>query len=75
MDLWRRRREERPPVDEAGGGVSEGFELTDADLIEHASHGNSISTSAILRPAGLAEPAMTNAVYGEADDERLPEWD
>ena len=74
MDLWWRRREERQAVDEAGGGVSEGFELAEADLIEHASHGDSLSTAAILRDAGLEEPEMTDAVYGEADDARLRDW-
>jgi hypothetical protein len=71
MDLWRRRREERQAVGEAGGGVSEGFELADTELIEHASHGDSLSTAAILRDAGLEEPETTDAVYGEADDARL----
>jgi hypothetical protein len=73
MDLWTRRREERRAVDEAGGGVSEGFELAEADLIEHASHGDSLSTSAILRDTGLEEPEPTDAVYGEADDAALPD--
>jgi hypothetical protein len=74
MDLWRRRREERKAVDQGGGGVSEGFELAETDLIEHASHGDSLSTSAILRHAGLEEPETTDAVYGEADDARLRDW-
>jgi hypothetical protein len=70
-DLWRRRREERQAVDEAGGGVSEGFELAEAELIEHASHADSASTSAILRDAGVEEPERSDAVYGAADDARL----
>ena len=74
MNLWSRRREERKAVDEGGGGVSEGFELAETDLIEHASHGDSLSTSAILRDAGLEEPETTDAVYGEADDARLRDW-
>jgi hypothetical protein len=71
MDLWMRRREERQAVDEAGGGVSEGFELAETELIEHASHGDSLSTSVILRDARMEEPEKTDAVYGEADDARL----
>ena len=69
MDLWRRRRQERQAVDEAGGGVSEGFELAEDELIEHASHGDSVSTAQILRDAGREEPENADAVYGEADDE------
>jgi hypothetical protein len=71
MDLWRRRRGERQAVDEAGGGVSEGFELAETELIEHASHGDSGGTSAILRDAGREELERTDAVYGAADDARL----
>jgi hypothetical protein len=73
MDLWRRRRQERQAVDEAGGGVSEGFELAEEELIEHASHGDSLSTSEILRNAGREEAETSDAVYGEADDE-LRDW-
>ena len=71
MDLWRRRREERQAVDEAGGGVSEGFELADTERAAHASHGDSLSTSAILRDARPEEPETTRAVYGEADAAHL----
>ena len=39
-DLARRRHEERRAVEEAGGGESEGFELAEHDLIEHASQGD-----------------------------------
>jgi hypothetical protein len=74
MDLWRRRREERKAVDEAGGGVSEGFELAECELIEHASHGDELGTSPILRDAGQEEPDISDAVYGEADDARLRDW-
>ena len=44
-NLEARRHEERRAVEEAGGGVSEGFELAEDDLIEHASHGDEISSS------------------------------
>lgn len=73
MDLWWRRRQERKAVEEAGGGVSEGFELAEEELIEHASHGDSLSTSEILRNVGREEPETSDAVYGEADDE-LRDW-
>jgi hypothetical protein len=69
-DLARRRAEERRAVDEAGGGESEGFELAEEELIEHASHGDEHSTSKILRDAEPDEE-QTDSVYGEADEEEL----
>jgi hypothetical protein len=69
-DLSERRREERVPVDEGGGGESEGFELSEEELIEHTSHGDEHRPSRIMRDAGpQEEPADT--VYGEADEEHL----
>jgi hypothetical protein len=35
-----RHDEEREAVEEAGGGVAEGFEQAEEDLIENASHGD-----------------------------------
>jgi len=61
-ELERRRREERRPVEEAGGGESEGFELAEAELIEHASHGDEHSTRPIFRDAGLEEELTDAAV-------------
>ena len=69
-DLEARRREERRPVEEAGGGVAEGFELAEQDLIDHASHADERTTSPIERDAGPLEPEDPGAVYGEADEER-----
>ena len=76
FDLAARRREERRPVDEAGGGVAEGFELAEADLIDHAehddrhsSHDHQHSTDQILHDAGRLKEERTDAVYGEADGE------
>jgi len=69
-DLAARRREERRAVEEAGGGESEGFELAEHDLIEHASHGDEHSTSRIIQDAEPAEE-LTESVYGEADEEKL----
>jgi hypothetical protein len=70
VDLVERRRQERLAVEEAGGGESEGFELAEHDLIEHASHGDDHSDSLILRKASPDEE-LTDAVYGEADEEHL----
>ena len=67
-----RHREERRPVEEAGGGQSEGFELAERDLIEHASHGDQHSTARIMRDAGRVELERPNgAVYGDADSEHI----
>ncbi len=63
-----RRREERRAVEEAGGGESEGFELAEQELIDHASHGDEHSPARIMRDAGADEEA-TEQPYGEADEE------
>jgi hypothetical protein len=67
-DLEQRRREERRALDEAGGGESEGFELAEQELIEHASHGDGHSPFRIMRDAG-SEEEENDLVYGEADEE------
>jgi hypothetical protein len=67
-DLAMRRLEERRAVEEAGGGVSEGFELAEQDLIENSSHGNQHATSRITQDAGPQEESDTSP-YGEADQE------
>ena len=72
LSLAVRRREERRAVEEAGGGVSEGFELAEQELIEHASHGDEHSTGPIVRDA-FEEAEQSDTVYGEADEERLPD--
>jgi hypothetical protein len=69
-ELELRRREERRAVEEAGGGESEGFELAEEELIEHASHGDEHSTQPILRDAGRVEESL-DATFGEADAEHL----
>lgn len=70
-DLEARRAEARRAVDEAGGGESEGFELAERELIEHASHGDEHSTTPILRDAEdlSEEEAPADSLYGEADEE------
>lgn len=60
-------------MDEAGGGVSEGFELAEGDLVDHASHGDEVSTLRIFRDAGTLGEERIDAVYGEADGEQLPD--
>ena len=74
LDLELRRREERRAVEEGGGGESEGFELAEAELIEHASHGDDHAASRILQDAGL-EPVeeQIDSEYGEADTESKPD--
>jgi hypothetical protein len=58
----------RKPVEESGGGVSEGFEQAEEDLIENASHGDGRGdpeTDAIDNENVEAEEST--AEYGEAD--------
>jgi hypothetical protein len=57
-------------VEEAGGGESEGFEMAEAELIEHASHGDQHSPSRIMRDAAVDDaPDGYDETYGEADEE------
>ncbi|HWI20989.1 MAG TPA: hypothetical protein VNT22_00075 [Baekduia sp.] len=75
-DLARKRAEERRPVEEAGGGVSEGFEQSEELLIEHTSHGDQHAARKIIRDAnGLDEEerAVDDDLYGEADHEHSSE--
>lgn len=70
-DLERRRREANRPLEEAGEGESEGFELAEQELIEHASHGDQHNTTPILRDtrdnADEEEPPDPD-LYGDADE-------
>lgn len=68
IDLAERRHRERLPVEEAGGGESEGFELTEQELVQHASHGDEQTPARIIYDAGPEEES-DSAVYGEADEE------
>ncbi|HEX5852758.1 MAG TPA: hypothetical protein VFY36_06680 [Solirubrobacteraceae bacterium] len=56
-------------VIEGGGGVAEGFEQSEALLIEHASHGDQQSAHAILHDRGRSEPENRTREDGEADQE------
>jgi hypothetical protein len=68
LELSERRRKERLAVEEAGGGQSEGFELTEQELIQHASHGDDQTSARIIYDAG-PEEEPPGSVYGEADEE------
>jgi hypothetical protein len=76
-ELEQRRREARRAVDEAGGGESEGFEMSEQELIERASHGDQHSTYPIIHDSaseGDDEAAgEADALYGEADEEHKPD--
>jgi hypothetical protein len=79
-ELELRRREERRAVEEAGGGESEGFELAEQELIEHASHGDEHTPTRIMLDAaseretgGPLDGEEDEAVYGEADEESKPD--
>jgi len=72
MDRAARRREERRAVDEGGGGVSEGFELAEQDLVEHTSHGDQHTPARIMRDAWPDEESA-ESVYAEADSEHHSE--
>jgi hypothetical protein len=70
VELAERRRKERMAVEEAGGGQSEGFELSEEELIQHSSHGDEQLPARIIYDAGPDEEEA-DAVYGEADEEHL----
>ena len=58
------------PVYEAGGGESEGFELAEEELVEHASHGDEHGTAKITEDAESYEEEVEpdRDQYGEADE-------
>ncbi len=79
-ELELRRREERRAVEEAGGGESEGFELAEQQLIEHASHGDEHTPTRIMldaagerETAGPVEGEADEGEFGEADEEHKPD--
>lgn len=68
--LAERRRQENAPLEEAGEGQAEGFELAERDLIDHAGHGDQHGTQPIVRDAwDEAEGRDEPGAYGEADGE------
>jgi hypothetical protein len=72
IELSARRREERRAVEEAGGGESEGFELAEQELIEHATHADDRSDTRVLTEIGRDEEPL-DVSYAEADEERKPD--
>lgn len=68
-DFLERRREERRPVEEAGGGEAEGFEQAEELLVKNAENWESRSP---LHDAFPAEEAGS-IEYGEADHEHTSE--
>ena len=66
---------EMAPVIEAGGGVAEGFELSEAQLIENATDAPPDATQRVLDDAPGVEAEPDRAVYGEADHEHSSEDD
>jgi hypothetical protein len=61
-----KRSNERDPVAEAGGGVAEGFEQAEEELIERAEHGEG-GYPGVDAFEDEVEDART-AVHGEADE-------
>jgi hypothetical protein len=62
--------ESQRPLEEAGEGESEGFELAEEDLIEEASHGDEGRDPEV---DGWDEEDEIDSVYGEADDVEEPD--
>jgi hypothetical protein len=69
LELDERRRKERQAVEEGGGGEAEGFELSEEELIEHASHGDEHSPARIIYDAPASEEEA-GAIYSEPDEEQ-----
>lgn len=57
---------------ESGGGVAEGFEQAEAQLVENAEEGDPRGLERLMRDAGEPEDPE-QAVYGEADEEHTSE--
>jgi hypothetical protein len=65
------------PLIEAGEGESEGFDLAESDLVEHAEHGDFHGTEPIMHDGAgfddLLEDDFDHDDYAEADEE-AEEW-
>jgi hypothetical protein len=72
MDSDERSEEEMRPLREAGEGEAEGFEEAEAELIEHASHGDQ-SPDPTEMAGEPEEPESAEPTYGDADHERSSE--
>jgi len=57
------------PVKESGGGVAEGFEQAEEELIENATHGDGTGNPEVdAIDNESAEAERSTAEYGDADD-------
>ena len=65
--------EETQAVEEAGGGVAEGFEESERQLIEEASHGDGGGSPEVDAFTPEAESDEATVEYGEADEEEPPD--
>ncbi len=70
-DREEEKREAERPVDEAGGGEAEGFEMAEEALRRQAE--GSDEDGGPLENAGPVEPENPDATYGEADEEHSSE--
>jgi hypothetical protein len=65
--------EAQRPLEEAGQGESEGFELAERELIEHASHGDQHAARRAAQDAPSTSDDGHGADGGEADQEHSSE--
>ena len=63
-----RKREEQRPVEEGGGGVSEGFEQAEQELIENAEHRDGSGDPLADRFTPEETDTGKHTAYGEADE-------
>lgn len=61
------------PLLESGEGESEGFELAEEELVEHASHGDQHAARRVLEDAPNVSEDARSAPAGEADEEHSSE--
>ena len=62
------------PVEESGGGVEEGFEQAEDDLVENASHGDGRGNpEADVIDNENVESERSTVEYGEADELDVPD--
>jgi hypothetical protein len=65
--------EAQRPLEEAGQGESEGFELAERELIEHASHGDQHAARRAAEDAPSTSDDERAVQGGEADSEHSSE--
>ena len=67
-NLEARRKEERRPVEEAGGGEAEGFEQAEAELVDQAENFDEHRSPRRDAFDAEEESDRSTADYGEPDD-------